>query len=259
MTDEVPTSFRERIRSLESELDRSVCGYPTDDGAPCRQWPVDEDGRCSRHRGKTLEEGFQSLRRGSGSSSDENDEITKSAHEDMTVRDPRGWKHTLVELGRSPTYWILLIVLGLVTGGAYGMYPAGAGFEPSNTVTKTESIDVEDPDFNKIREWFRSGRQDRVRQALTRIYENASSSPPRAQALYYRYVLEQRVGNHEKALSSARRFLREFDDHSLRSEVLFGAWFLSRRLLNRPEQAQQYEEQLRSEYPESKWVQKIDS
>jgi Tfp pilus assembly protein PilF len=140
------------------------------------------------------------------------------------------------------------------------MYPSGSDFTAAiKPGTATESINVDEPDFNTIRGWFRSGRHARVRRELNRIYEKTSNSSSRARALYYLYVLEQRVGNHEKALSNARTFLRQFDDHSLHPEVLFGAWFLSKRLLDRPEQAQQYEEQLRSEYPESKWIQKIDS
>lgn len=259
MTDPVPASYRERIRTLESDLDRSVCGYPTEEGSPCRQWPVDEDGRCSRHSGKDLRDPFESGTVSIESSSTQSGDTIEETAEEPAIRDPRDWKYTLTEMARKPTYWVLLVVLGLVSGTAYGTirYPTtGNGDANQGTV---QSIDVDNPDFKTIREWFRSGNHTRVRSGLNEIYENSSNPSSRARALYYRYVHNQQLGNHQSALSDAETFLEKYDDHPLRPEVLFGAWFLSHRMLDRPEQAQKYEQQLRSEYPDSKWVQKINS
>ncbi len=255
MTNPVPTPYRERIQSLESELNRTICGYPTEKGTPCRKWPVDDENRCSKHRGKDLQDAFQSGSVPTG----ESDEYTPETVQETPLRDPRDWKYAFRELARTRTYWIIVLLLGLVSGTAYSTFRTGISDQMVSAVEESPSLNVEDPDFNQIREWFRSGRYAMVRRYLNQIYENNSDVSSRAQALYYRYVLEQKLGNHETALSDAETFLQQFDDHTLRPEVLFGAWFLTHRLLDQPEQAEQYRKQLRSEYPESKWVQKINS
>lgn len=255
MSDEVPSSYRKRITSLEDELGRDVCGYPDQEGTPCEQWPVDEEGRCKRHAGRSLQQAF-----GEQGERDETDlsqpPSIKQTPSESSPSSRSGWTKVLSE---SATYWIVLVLLGLMTGGVSGTMLFRGGEATPNQTSTEASLNVEDPDFTRIRERYRNGNLGEVESQLGRIYRNSPGSSDRAQALYYRYVLEQNRGNHRRAYDLAEEFLNQFKNHPLRPEVTFGAWFLADRFLDRQDLARKHREQLNSEYPDSKWAQKTDS
>lgn len=259
MSDEVPSSYRKRIASLKDEVGRDVCGYPDEEGSPCEQWPVDEHGRCSRHAGRSLESAFQ------GGSEARVGGATPGAHESPSPVEVRsgvpssstpGWTEVL---GTAITYWVVLVLLGLMAGGVTGTVLFWEGDTLEQPTTTDVSLNVSDPDFTLIREYYRNGNLGEVESQLHRIYRESPSSSDRAQALYYRYVLQQNRGNHRRAYDLAEKFLNEFENHPLRAEVTFGAWFLADRFLEREDLARKYRKQLNSEFPDSKWAQKTDS
>lgn len=258
MSDEVPSSYRKRVSAVEDQLGRDVCGYPNEEGNPCQQWPVDDEGRCSRHSGGSLEEAF-------GDDEPSTPPIEPEGHETDSRVDsvrvpsdpqPEGW---IESLASSATYWGVLVLVGLLAGAASGAYVFGLPSADGEPTPVEVTIDVNSPDFTKIREHYRNGNLAEVESKLREIYRETPSSSDRAQALYYRYVLQQNRGNHRRAYELAEQFLSDFEDHSLRAEVTFGAWFLADRFLEQEDLAEKHREQLNSEFPDTKWADKTDS
>lgn len=258
MSDEVPSSYRKRVSAVEDELGRGVCGYPNEEGDPCQQWPVDDEGRCSRHSGRSLEEAFGEEEPSSPTIEPEGHERGSRVDSVRVSAAPQseGWMETVAS---SATYWGVLVLVGLLTGTASGAYFFGLPSADREPIRAEASIDVNSPDFTKIREHYRKGNLAEVESKLRDIYRETSSSSDRAQALYYRYVLQQNRGNHRRAYELAEQFLSDFEAHSLRAEVTFGAWFLADRFLEREDLAEKHREQLNSEFPDTKWADKTDS
>lgn len=259
MSDEVPSSYRARLAELENELGRDVCGYPDEEGRPCEQWPADQEGRCARHAGRCLDDAFREDDRRSPDPVPTNSPSVPPAEEgEPDARDTDG-SRLLDAPARSVSYWMLLVVFGLLSGGGTGAVLFEGGTTPDARTSESVSINLNNPDFTRIRDHYRNGDLGEVGSELRRIHRHARHSSDRAQALYYRYVLQQNRGNHQRAFELATNFLNTFKDHPLRAEVTFGAWFLADRFLGDRELAQRYKEQLNSEFPDSKWAQQTDS
>lgn len=269
MTDEfseLPDDFNEKIDELESELGRKICGFPTEEFEPCQQWPSDESGRCTNHTGLDLNTVLEQRKSSSGLTSPDPGRLNPSStnFQQQSSRDftlPEESSSTLIEgLMSSPFYWGLLVVVGLSIGAGtaaltVNFEEVGVGFQSGSQV----DLNVQDPNFNRIREFYRNGDFQEVGRRLRTILNETDNSSIKARALYYSFVFYQNRKNYEEALRIADRYLEEYKDHYRRSEILYGAWFICSNLLNRPERAQQYRETLLEEFPESKWAKRLSS
>lgn len=257
MRAEWSSDHRQAVEDLEEQLGREICGVPTEDGNPCSQWPVSRThGRCRRHADSagTGEDAFSIFGQ------------PDASPKETDRRDPAP-----VDSGRSAGFWVSLALAGIVLGaGVVGglLYyeviwiPRSMAME---TVTSAESetettpedvtvdIDPRNPDFGQVRSLYRQGEIDKVAVALRQIVDEGPR-PARARAMYLQFVLYQNQEAYQQALDVADRFLRTFEDHDRHPEVLFGAAFLCKQYLDRPERAERYLQRLENQYPESAWA-----
>lgn len=268
MRSEWSTDHRRAVEELEERLGREICGVPTEDGDPCSQWPVSAThGRCRQHA-ETTEggaDGYSIF----GESSSEGGEAPDPASE-------QGGGRT-----RSAGFWVALAMTGIVLGaGIVGgllyydviwiprsMAMPSATSSPANPdpgedgkeEEVTVDVDPRNPDFTRIRSLYRQGEVDSVAVALKDLVEKAPDRTDRARAMYFQFVLYQNQGAYDEALQVADRFLETFEGHERRPEVLFGAGFLCKRHLDRPDRARQYFRRLENQYPESAWARRLSS
>lgn len=259
---------RRAVEELEERLGREICGVPTEDGDPCSQWPVSAaHGRCRQHAETAGDatSGYSIF--GESSSEGENDAPAPASEQGGGT-------------ARSAGFWVALAMTGIVLGaGIVGgllyydviwiprtMAMPSVSSSPANPEPKedeeeevTVDVDLRNPDFTRIRSLYRQGEVDRVAVALKDLVDKAPSRTDRARAMYFQFVLYQNQEAYGRALEVADRFLETFEDHERRPEVLFGAGFLCKRHLDRPDRAQRYFKQLENRYPESSWTRRLSS
>jgi outer membrane protein assembly factor BamD (BamD/ComL family) len=159
-------------------------------------------------------------------------------------------------------YWGIIVLVGLTTGGASGVYFSGATSTEVNnepTPVNQEQLNLRNPDFGQIRNLFREGQYDQVESRLSTLHQNSPNPTIRAKALYFRYVFQQQQGNYQRSLELAETFLQEFQNHPRRAEIAYGAWFLSTEMLNEPNQAERFKKLLQDEFPDTKWAERLSS
>lgn len=254
---------RRAVKEMEERLGREICGVPTDEG-PCSQWPIsDSHGRCRSHaRDAEAESGISRI---FGGNPDE---------------DSRSEAPVEVFPG-SPSLWASLALAGLILGGGImgGLVYYDVLWIPRSLamVEQTQNNDrperetqgsetqvsmelnLQKPDFTRIRTLYREGNVDQVAVALERIVRKAPRESDRAHGMYLQFVLYQNQGDYDRALRIADRFLDEFEEHDRRPEILFGAAFLCQRFLDRADRARRYKRRLRQRYPESPWTRRLSS
>lgn len=265
MSPDVPASYRKKIKELEDELNRSICAYPTDDGSPCKQWPVSDEGRCHQHTGKSIQDGLTSDDNHRSTDRDlqpsEPSEEPSRSSSTETDSEFNQWNHRdyVHWLSRSIVYWLMLVVFALSSGAASGYFFVDTPREPATKQPEKIQINTSNPDFSRIRQLYRDDKLSQVRETLRDLAENHQDKSVRGTAYYYRFVFQQNQQNYEEALSLAREYLKKFNNHPRRAEVIYGAWYLTDRYLNRDDLAQQYKDQLQDEFPESVWNDRISS
>lgn len=266
-SDRLPDGFQEQVEELESELGRDICGFPDEEFEPCEQWPAEGSSRCATHAGRDLEEAINDFRSPS-SHSPQSLTPSKTLNQPRSVGDKpvgaSGFGSTVDRFANSYLYWGALVLVGLVLGATAGAFTvdlnqAGSQAPASTTSAGDLDLNVDDPDFNKIRELYREGNHREVVQRLNRLIEETSSRSVKAQVLYFSFVFHQNRENYRRALEMADRYLKEFKDHYRRAEVLYGAWFICSRLTDQPERAKRYRQSLLDEFPDSKWAKRLSS
>lgn len=262
--DRLPDDYQERIQALESDLGRSVCGFPTEGLEPCEQWPADESEHCSRHKDRDLDQALDELTASTGGSSQsltpqETLREPQTLDSDTSREAPSSWYR---QFDGSYFYWTLLVLVGLLIGAG----TAAVTFNGSPPTTQDETsaepgfeLNFDDPDFTKLRESYRQGNYEEVARSLEELIEETNRDSVKAQGLYYSFVFHQNQQDYRRALEDAERFLEENEDHYRRAEVLYGAWFISNQFLEDAERAEQYRETLLEEFPDSKWANRLSS
>ncbi|MFB6357013.1 MAG: tol-pal system YbgF family protein, partial [bacterium] len=237
-------------------------------GLPCKNWPEGDEGRCEDHA---------------------NNSTTQLPDQDSSSSDTSGnTSSPETPVIKSSNYVVFFVILGIlssVTGG-YLTYnwlqsksmatsnsnktatmksstsnnvPAfSSDTEPSSSsdVGRSVSIDPNDPDFSTINQLAEEGKVEKLVINLQSIIDHSNNASDRAMALYKLYVLHHIQKNYKPALETTQKFLDQYDDHHLRPEMLYGA-VVSSRKLNRPDTADRYLQQLRNEYPDSKWLKQL--
>ncbi|MFB6345341.1 MAG: tol-pal system YbgF family protein [bacterium] len=263
-SDQLPDDYEETVSRLESELGREVCGFPTENYQPCDQWPTEDSEYCRQHAGLDLEDFLNEQKTETGStlpdpspSAGTSTSPDDSGSSDATVS---GW---ITHLQGSMTYWLGLLLAGFLLGATGAAWTVGTGFGPTGSVLNGAAEESEfnpvDPDFQQLRQLYRSGRHDMVARRLQSIVDSAKKTDIRARALYLSFVFNQRQKRYQRALTAADRFIDNFSDHNRRAEVLYGAWFISSQLLDNPSRAKDYRDTLLEEFPESKWAKRLSS
>lgn len=266
-SDRLPDDYQDRIGAIESDLGRSICGFPTEGLEPCQQWPADESGRCSKHKDRDVQEAINELT-ASGSNSPQSlspQETLTDTQPLETGRSNGSTSSTYRKLFGSYGYWAGLILVGLLMGAGTAAMTLDLAEDqrraPREETEPEETFELnfDDPDFNKIRQSYREGNYREVASSLSKLIEETSRDSTRAQALYYSFVFHQNQQNYQRAIEAAEKFLNEYKDHYRRAEVLYGAWFISEQFLEDSERAERYRETLLEEFPDTKWADRLSS
>lgn len=166
-------------------------------------------------------------------------------------------------------YWVLLALVGLFLGmsatASYLVTDYSSWWAPEKNVSVTAdnesedvNIDVNNPDYSRIHEWYRQGRADQVITALQTIKEESNTRSARAKALYYQYVFFQGQEQYQQAIEAADEFIESYPRHALRPEVLYGTGLICEEYVD-SECDTDYYEILKQDHPESKWSNEISS
>jgi hypothetical protein len=120
------SEYNDKIKSIEADYNRKICGYPDSDKNPCTQWPVDKQGRCYRHSGLSLEEGLKKAEATTDEFPEEpgpdaSDLPSKTHARSLSKKNES--KFTAVQyLRRSVLYWLLIASFGLGAGAYFKVY-----------------------------------------------------------------------------------------------------------------------------------------